>query len=55
RAALEGAGLSQEAVNRADDAFRIRDRERLTMQIESGDMRVARDRIITETIPQPEG
>ncbi|MES2303173.1 MAG: cation:proton antiporter [Pseudomonadota bacterium] len=47
RMALNDAGLSEEAINRAEDMFRARDRERLKLQIEAGDVRVARDRIIT--------
>ncbi|MDF8335045.1 cation:proton antiporter domain-containing protein [Novosphingobium cyanobacteriorum] len=53
RAALDGAGLGQEAINRAEDVFRKRDRERLDAQIESGDIRTARDRIITEAMAPP--
>lgn len=53
RAALDGAGLGQEAINRAEDIFRKRDRERLDAQIESGDIRTARDRIITEAMAPP--
>jgi CPA2 family monovalent cation:H+ antiporter-2/glutathione-regulated potassium-efflux system protein KefB len=51
RIALADAGVSEEAINRAEDMFRARDRERLTAQIEAGDIRVARDRIITR--PEP--
>ncbi|WP_226015816.1 cation:proton antiporter [Novosphingobium sp. FKTRR1] len=51
RGALAGAGVSQEAINRAETLFRARDRERLDLQIESGDIRTARDRIITEAVP----
>jgi monovalent cation:proton antiporter-2 (CPA2) family protein len=47
RLALEDTGASQEAINRAEDMYRARDRERLTLQIESGDLTAARDRIIT--------
>ncbi|MDT0509014.1 cation:proton antiporter [Novosphingobium sp. MMS21-SN21R] len=47
RMALNDAGLSEEAINRAEDMFRARDRERLKLQVEAGDVRVARDRIIT--------
>lgn len=50
RGALENAGLSQEAINRAEALFRARDRERLALQVESGDIRTARDRIITEAV-----
>ncbi|ABD27127.1 Kef-type potassium/proton antiporter, CPA2 family [Novosphingobium aromaticivorans DSM 12444] len=48
RIALHDAGLSEEAINRAEDMFRARDKERLRLQVEAGDVRVARDRIITE-------
>lgn len=51
RIALADARVSEEAINRAEDMFRARDRERLTAQIEAGDIRVARDRIITR--PEP--
>ena len=51
RMALNDAGLSEEAINRAEDMFRARDKERLKLQVEAGDIRVARDRIIT----QPQG
>jgi monovalent cation:proton antiporter-2 (CPA2) family protein len=47
RAALDNVGLSQEAINRAEDHFRTRDAERLALQIEAGDVRIARDRILT--------
>jgi monovalent cation:proton antiporter-2 (CPA2) family protein len=48
RAALGNVGLSQEAINRAEDHFRTRDAERLALQIEGGDVRLARDRIFTD-------
>ena len=48
RIALDHAGVSEEAINRAEDMFRASDRERLKLQVEAGDVRVARDRIITE-------
>jgi CPA2 family monovalent cation:H+ antiporter-2/glutathione-regulated potassium-efflux system protein KefB len=48
RIALGDAGVSEEAINRAEDMFRANDRERLKLQIEAGDVRVARDRIITQ-------
>jgi monovalent cation:proton antiporter-2 (CPA2) family protein len=54
RTALDGAGLSQEAINRAETRFRARDRERLDVQIEFGDIRAARDRVITEVQPAPD-
>jgi monovalent cation:proton antiporter-2 (CPA2) family protein len=48
RLALDDIGVSDEAINRAEAMFRARDKERLKAQIESGDVRTARDRIITE-------
>ena len=47
RFALEDSGVSIEGINRAEEFYRGRDRERLTLQIEAGDVRAARDRIIT--------
>ena len=47
RTALSDAGVALEEINRAEDMYRARDRERLKLQIESGDLRTARDRIIT--------
>ena len=49
RIALDHAGTSNEAIDRAEDMYRARDKERLKAQIESGDLRTARDRIITTT------
>ncbi|MFN3552535.1 MAG: cation:proton antiporter [Novosphingobium meiothermophilum] len=46
--ALADAGLSAEAISRAEDAFRANDRDRLALQFEAGDIRAARDRIITK-------
>ncbi|NKJ41153.1 cation:proton antiporter domain-containing protein [Novosphingobium sp. SG720] len=48
RLALAETGVSEEIITRAEDMYRARDKERLTLQIEGGDMRAARDRIITE-------
>lgn len=54
RLALEGLDVSAEDIERAEDMYRARDRERLTRQIETGDVRAARDRIITRPgLPQP--
>lgn len=52
RLALEDAGVNLEAINRAEDIYRNNDRERLKIQIEAGDIRAARDRIITAPTPQ---
>lgn len=46
RAALDNAGLSNEAISRAETLFRARDAERLAIQVETGDPRAARDRLI---------
>ena len=48
RIALDDAGVSEEEINRAEAMFRASDKERLKLQIEAGDVRAARDRIITE-------
>ena len=50
--ALTDAGVGLEAINRAEDMYRARDRERLRLQVESGDIRTARDSIITEREPR---
>ncbi|MDE1916367.1 MAG: cation:proton antiporter [Sphingomonadales bacterium] len=48
RFALEDLGVSIDAINHAEDMYRARDRERLKIQIESGNIRAAHDQIITE-------
>ncbi|MEJ5975363.1 cation:proton antiporter [Novosphingobium sp. PS1R-30] len=48
RLALEGLDVSPEDIDRAEDMYRARDKERLAKQIETGDLRAARDRIITQ-------
>jgi len=48
RLALEAAEVSAEAIARAEDMYRARDRERLRKQIATGDVSAARDRIITQ-------
>jgi monovalent cation:proton antiporter-2 (CPA2) family protein len=53
--ALEQLDVAPEQIARAEDMYRARDRERLKAQIAAGDIRAARDRIITEPEPdQPE-
>lgn len=52
RLALEQMQIGIEQIDRAEDMYRARDRERLKAQIEAGDISAARDRIITE--PEPE-
>ena len=48
RLALEELGTSEEAIDRAEAMYRGRDKERLKLQIESGDVSTARDRIIVQ-------
>lgn len=48
RMALESIDVDREAIDRAEDLYRTRDRERLRKQIETGDLRAARERIITQ-------
>jgi CPA2 family monovalent cation:H+ antiporter-2/glutathione-regulated potassium-efflux system protein KefB len=52
RAALDNAGLSNEAITRAETQFRIRDTARLDRQVETGDPRAARDQMLTAPEPQ---
>lgn len=52
RLALQGLEVGAEQIDRAEDMYRARDRERLKLQIEAGDIRVARDRIITAAEPR---
>lgn len=48
RLALEELDVGEEEIDRAEDMYRARDRERLKVQIETGDVRAARDRILTQ-------
>lgn len=50
RLALADSGVSIDAINRAEDMYRTRDRERLKIQIETGDIRASREKIITGPI-----
>ena len=50
RNALEGLGVSLEAIDRAEATYRRHDKERLSLQYESGDLRTARDRILTQPL-----
>jgi CPA2 family monovalent cation:H+ antiporter-2/glutathione-regulated potassium-efflux system protein KefB len=52
RIALEELEVGPEDIDRAEAMYRARDRERLTKQIETGDIRAARDRIITQPAPR---
>ncbi|WP_404479776.1 cation:proton antiporter [Novosphingobium sp. BL-52-GroH] len=55
RRALEGLGVSLEDIKRAEDTYRVRDRERLSAQSESGDLRTGRDHILTQPTREPRG
>jgi len=48
RKALDRLGEGREAIDSAEKAFRERDCERLELQIDSGDVRAARDRIFAQ-------
>ena len=48
RLALGELGVKLEDIDRAEDMYRSRDRERLKAQIEAGDIRAARDQILTQ-------
>jgi CPA2 family monovalent cation:H+ antiporter-2/glutathione-regulated potassium-efflux system protein KefB len=48
RMALEKVGLNEESIERAETLYRVTDRERLSKQIAAGDIRAAREAILTE-------
>jgi CPA2 family monovalent cation:H+ antiporter-2/glutathione-regulated potassium-efflux system protein KefB len=48
RLAMEAVGVDAQEIDRTEDLYRKRDRERLKAQIEAGDMSAAREKIITE-------
>lgn len=48
RLALEKMGLSEEAIEHAETLYRATDKERLSKQIAAGDIRAARENILTE-------
>ena len=51
RMAMKQLGVSSEEIDRTEDLYRARDRERLKAQLETGDLRAKIDRILTE--PEP--
>jgi CPA2 family monovalent cation:H+ antiporter-2/glutathione-regulated potassium-efflux system protein KefB len=53
RTALQALDLSRQDIERAEAAYRARDKERLKAQYQSGDLAAARDRIFTQ--PAREG
>ncbi len=48
RMALEKMGLSEQAIEHAETLYRATDKERLSKQIAAGDIRAARDGVLTE-------
>jgi monovalent cation:proton antiporter-2 (CPA2) family protein len=48
RMAMRSLGIEEEEIVRTEDHYRARDKERLKAQYEAGDLRAARDRIITQ-------
>jgi CPA2 family monovalent cation:H+ antiporter-2/glutathione-regulated potassium-efflux system protein KefB len=48
RLALDSVGVDEVAINKAEAQFRSRDRERLRAQLVDGDLRAARDVILTQ-------
>ncbi|EIZ79256.1 sodium/hydrogen exchanger [Novosphingobium sp. Rr 2-17] len=52
RRSLDGLGLSLSEIDRAENTFRARDRERLSLQ-EAGDMASGREQILTQASREP--
>ncbi|MCJ2178630.1 cation:proton antiporter [Novosphingobium album (ex Hu et al. 2023)] len=50
RNALQGLGVSLQDIEKAETLYRSRDKERLSAQYETGDLRTARDRILTQPV-----
>ncbi len=48
RMAMQAIEVDPQEADRAEDMYRARDKERLRVQYETGDLRAARDRIITD-------
>jgi len=46
RAALTGLGLSLQEIERAENSYRTRDKERLDLQLEGGDLRAGKERFM---------
>ena len=49
RQAMAAVGIEDEEIDRTEDLYRKRDRERLKIQLEAGDLRAARDEVIAKT------
>jgi CPA2 family monovalent cation:H+ antiporter-2/glutathione-regulated potassium-efflux system protein KefB len=54
RMAMQAAGVDVEEIDRTEELYRARDRERLKAQIETGDLRAKIDRMITSSEPAAE-
>ncbi|MEA3038091.1 MAG: glutathione-regulated potassium-efflux system protein KefB, partial [Sphingomonadales bacterium] len=54
RMAMAKVGVDAEEIDRTEDLYRARDRERLKAQLETGDLRARIDRMITEAAPAAE-
>ncbi|UVO49094.1 cation:proton antiporter [Sphingomonas sp. SUN019] len=48
RLAMEGLGIDRADIDRAEDMYRAKDKERLRIQIESGDIRAVREQVARE-------
>jgi CPA2 family monovalent cation:H+ antiporter-2/glutathione-regulated potassium-efflux system protein KefB len=48
RMALEKLGTSEQAIEQAETLYRATDKERLSKQIAAGDIRAARENVLTE-------
>ena len=48
RMALRSVGVDDQEIARTEEHYRLRDKERLKAQVAAGDLRAARDRIITQ-------
>lgn len=48
RIALHSIGIDEAEINRTEEHYRARDKERLKLQYEAGDLRTGRDQIITQ-------
>jgi CPA2 family monovalent cation:H+ antiporter-2/glutathione-regulated potassium-efflux system protein KefB len=49
RQAMEAVGIEGEEIDRTEDLYRKRDRERLKIQLEAGDLRASRSEVIAQT------
>ena len=50
RMAMRSLNITEEEITRAEEMYRARDKERLRVQYETGDLRAAVDRIITQPV-----